>query len=161
MNEVDALVLLVIALSCIFGFLRGLIKEFVSLLTWITASVVARAFSADLAAALGSVIENSNVRFMVSFSLIVGLVMVGGAMLNRYMSKRFTMTRYKTPDRIMGGVFGLARGGVIALLVVYILRAFIVDTALWQQSILIPYAMESIEWSQGYIGDYIPSPNSF
>jgi membrane protein required for colicin V production len=161
MNEVDALVMLVIALSCVFGLLRGLIKEFFSLLTWVTASVVARAFGTNLAAALEGMIENSNVRFMVAFSLIVGLIMIGGAVLNSYMSKRFAMPRLKNADRFMGGVFGIARGGVIALMVIYILRGFIVETELWQQSILIPYAMETIEWSQDYIGDYIPSPNSF
>ena len=114
---------------------------------------MARAFNASVAAALVSVIENSNVRQMAAFSLIFSLVMFSGALLNRYMSKRYPMTRFKNVDKFAGGVFGLARGGVIAMMVTYILMAFIVESELWQRSILIPYAVESIEWSQGYIGD--------
>ncbi|GIT23363.1 MAG: hypothetical protein CM1200mP40_30450 [Gammaproteobacteria bacterium] len=37
MNEFDTAILVVIVLSCVFGLWTGLIKEVLSLLTWIAA----------------------------------------------------------------------------------------------------------------------------
>ena len=45
MNEVDTAILTVTALSFIFGLWRGLVKEVLSLVTWIAALLVARVYS--------------------------------------------------------------------------------------------------------------------
>ena len=41
MNEVDIAILAVVALSAFFGLWRGLVKEVLSLVTWVAALVVA------------------------------------------------------------------------------------------------------------------------
>ena len=45
MNWVDASIMIVTGLSCIFGIWRGLVKEVLSLVTWVFALLVARMYS--------------------------------------------------------------------------------------------------------------------
>lgn len=153
MNEVDAAILGVTVVSCLFGLWRGLIKEVLSLLTWIAALLVARVYSQYLAGWLVNMIDSSSVRYVTAFAVIFVVVMMAGTVLNHLMAKLLTITGLKLADRLLGGVFGVARGVIIVLVIVFILSVFVSETERWRQSMLIPYSMAAIEWSRIFIGD--------
>lgn len=153
MNEVDAAILGVTVVSCLFGLWRGLIKEVLSLLTWIAALLVARVYSEYLAGWLVNMIDSSSVRYVTAFAVIFVVVMMVGTVLNHLMAKLLTITGLKLADRLLGGVFGIARGVIIVLVIVFILSVFVSETERWRQSMLIPYSMAAIEWSRIFIGD--------
>ena len=69
------------------------------------------------------------------------------------MSKLLVVTGLKTIDRLLGAVFGVARGTVIVLVFLFVLNVFVSESEWWQQSTLIPYGMVLIEESQFFIGD--------
>ena len=50
-------------------------------------------------------------------------------------------------------MFGVARGTVIVLVVLFVLNVFVSGAEWWQQSTLIPYGMVLIEESKIFIGD--------
>ena len=50
-------------------------------------------------------------------------------------------------------VFGIGRGLIIVLFVVFISSVFVSQTEQWQQSVLMPYALVAIEWSRIFIND--------
>ena len=50
-------------------------------------------------------------------------------------------------------MFGIARGLIIVLFVVFISSVFVSQTEKWQQSVLMPYALVAIEWSRIFIND--------
>ena len=153
MNEVDAAILAVTVLSFIFGLWRGLVNEVLSLVTWIAALLVARVYSEYLAGLLVNFLENDSVRYVTAFALIFVIVMMLGTLLNRMLSKLLTITGFKFVDRLLGGVFGIARGLIIVLFVVFISSVFVSQTEQWQQSVLMPYALVVIEWSRIFIND--------
>ena len=153
MNAVDTAILVVVVLSCLFGLWRGLVKEVLSLLTWVAALVVARVYSDDLASYMINVIDSSNARHVTAFALIFIAVMMAGTLLNRLISKLITVTGLQLVDRMLGGLFGVARGGIIVLVIMFFTNIFVSETEQWQQSTLIPYGMYAIEWSQISIGD--------
>ena len=153
MNEVDMAILAVTALSFIFGLWRGLVNEVLSLVTWIAALLVARVYSEYLAGLLVNFLENDSVRYVTAFALIFVIVMMLGTLLNRMLSKLLTITGFKFVDRLLGGVFGIARGLIIVLFVVFISSVFVSQTEQWQQSVLMPYALVVIEWSRIFIND--------
>ena len=138
MNEVDTAILVVTVLSFIFGLWRGLVNEVLSLVTWIAALLVARIYSEYLAGLLVNYLENDSVRYVTAFALIFVVVMMLGTLLNRMLSKLLTITGFKFVDRLLGGVFGIARGLIIVLFVVFISSVFVSQTGQWQQSVLIP-----------------------
>ncbi|MEC7581972.1 MAG: CvpA family protein [Pseudomonadota bacterium] len=153
MTQVDNLILAVIAISSAFGVRRGFIKEIMSLLSWIAALLVSRVYSVSLASILENLIDNPSVRYVIAFSVLFVIIIMLGTLLNHLMSKLLVVTGLKTIDRLLGAVFGVARGTVIVLVFLFVLNVFVSESEWWQQSTLIPYGMVLIEESQFFIGD--------
>ena len=153
MTQVDNLILAVIAISSAFGVRRGFIKEIMSLLSWIAALLVSRVYSVSLASILENLIDNPSVRYVIAFSVLFVIIIMLGTLLNHLMSKLLVVTGLKTIDRLLGAVFGVARGTVIVLVFLFVLNLFVSESEWWQQSTLIPYGMVLIEESQFFIGD--------
>lgn len=151
MNEVDAIILVVIGLSCLFGIWRGLIKEVLSLVTWIAALTLARLYSGVLADFMINLINNESARYVTAFAIVFVLVMMAGTLINHLISKLLSITGLKLVDRLLGGAFGVARGAVIVVVIIFITGAFVNETLQWQESQLIPYGLSLIEWTQLYI----------
>jgi membrane protein required for colicin V production len=152
-NQVDIVILIITVLSSAFGLWRGLIKEVLSLLTWIAALLVSRVYSEPLAGLMTGVIENDGIRYVSAFAILFVIVMMFGTFLNFLMSKLLNVTGLKLADRLLGAGFGVARGVIIVLVIMFITSMFVSETELWQQSQLVPYGMGLIEKSQVFIGD--------
>ena len=116
MNWIDASILIITLLSCIFGLWRGLVREIFSLITWIFALLVARRYSEVLANLLFNSFDNLTMRYVAAFALIFIIVMMLGTFLNFLLSKLLVFTGLKFVDRLMGGVFGIARGVIISVI---------------------------------------------
>jgi membrane protein required for colicin V production len=151
MNEIDVIIFVIIGLSFLFGLWRGLVKEVLSLVTWIAALVLARLYSGELAEFMVNVIENEAARFVAAFAIVFVVVMMAGTLLNHMISKLLAISALKVADRVFGGVFGIARGAVIALVILFIVGPFVDETERYQQSRLIPYGLRAIEYTQQYI----------
>ena len=153
MNELDTAILLVTALSCIFGFWRGFVKEILALVTWIAALLIAWAGSDHLSGLMANIIENDSVRDISAFALIFIMVVLLGSILSRVLAKLLIITGLRFFDSFLGGMFGIARGLIIVLVSMLISSIFISETEQWQQSILIPYGLPAVVWSRTLIGD--------
>ena len=125
MNGVDTAILVITTLSFLFGLWRGLIKEVLSLLTWVAALIVARLYSEALSELLVNIIDSSSIRYVSAFAMIFIVVMMLGTFLNYLMSKLLTITGLKFADRLLGGVFGVARGVIIVLVILFISGLFL------------------------------------
>ena len=152
-NQVDIVILIIIVFSSAFGLWRGLIKEVLSLLTWIAALLVSRVYSEPLAGLMTGVIENDGIRYVSAFAILFVIVMMFGTFLNSLLSKLLSVAGLKLADRLLGAGFGVARGVIIVLVIMFITSMFVSETELWQQSQLVPYGMDLIEKSQVFIGD--------
>jgi membrane protein required for colicin V production len=152
-NAVDAAILVVMALSSLFGLWRGLVKEVLSLLTWIVALVLGRLFSNDAGTLFAGMVESEVARQVLGFAVIFVVVMMLGTALNHLLAKVLSVTGLKLADRIFGGAFGLMRGTVIVMVGLFLANAFFSETVLWQESTLIPYGMVLIDWSRQVLGE--------
>ena len=76
MNGVDTAILVITTLSFLFGLWRGLIKEVLSLLTWVAALIVARLYSETLSELLVNIIDSSSIRYVSAFAIIFIVVMM-------------------------------------------------------------------------------------
>lgn len=152
-NQVDIVILIVIVFSLAFGLWRGLIKEVLSLLTWIAALLVSRVYSEPLAGLMTGMVENEGIRYVSAFAILFFIVMMLGTFLNSLMSKLLSVAGLKLADRLLGAGFGMARGVIIVLVIMFIASMFVSETELWHQSQLVPYGMDLIEKSQVFIGD--------
>ena len=153
MNWLDTTIIIITGLSCIFGLWRGLVREVLSLVTWVLALLVARSYSEVLADFLFMSIDNVTMRYVTAFALIFIAVMMLGTFLNFLMSKLLIFTGLKLIDRVLGGLFGIARGMLIVLVGLFFSSFFLSQGGYWQQSKLIPYGQTMIDISRSFIQD--------
>ena len=115
MTIFDYLVLFILVASVVISMLRGLMKEILSLVSWIVAFVVANLFGADLAPLLPAAIPGAALRLIVAFVLLfIGARLLMG-LLMMAVDAAVKASGLTLADRGLGGLFGLARGIVIVL----------------------------------------------
>jgi len=112
----DYAVVGVLALSSAWGLWRGLVREVISLAGWILAFVAANLLADPLADALPQSIANPDLRAIVAFVAIFVVVLTLVTLAAIALSKALKSTGLRGLDRTLGGLFGLARGVLIAVL---------------------------------------------
>jgi membrane protein required for colicin V production len=137
----DYLVLFVLIASIVISTLRGLVKEILSLLSWVVAFVLANAYGAQLAPMLPDMIPGEAVRLMVAFvALFIGVRLLMG-LLMMAVDALVKASGLSLADRGLGGLFGLARGIIIVLAAVMV--AGMTDLPkqdFWKNALLSPIA---------------------
>jgi len=153
---IDVVILALIALSAILSLFRGFVREAVALATWLVALWVAMAFHEDLAAILSQWIETPSAQKITAFAVLFICVLLLGAIINYLANKLVDKTGLTGTDRLLGIVFGVARGGVIVAILVLLagLTPFPQDPW-WQDSQFIGYFEELAMWMRSYLPDDI------
>jgi len=132
----DMVIIGVVLLSAGIGLLRGLVREVLSLVSWIGAFVLAIYFAPQLAAALPLAWGNTAVRVVMAFAGILIATLIAASLLQWLVSRLIASTGLTGTDRILGLLFGSVRGILICLVVLMGLREVAADRAWWQASIL-------------------------
>ncbi len=132
---VDWVLLAVLALSVCVGLWRGLVFEVLSLVGWVVAFIAAQAFAPFVATYVPIGVPGSALNHGVAFFATFVLALVLCALASRLIRLLIHATPLQPVDRVLGGVFGLARGAVLLLAVatVVMLSPAQQSTA-WQQS---------------------------
>jgi membrane protein required for colicin V production len=114
---VDLVLLGVFLLSVLIGLWRGFVFEIVSLLGWLVAFVIANSAGPYLADLIPSNIAEAPVRLWGAYILVFVLVLVTCTLLARMLRALIAATPLSFVDRLLGGVFGVARGMLILVVV--------------------------------------------
>jgi membrane protein required for colicin V production len=140
MITVDYVLLSIFAVSAIIGVFRGFVKEAISLFGWIVAIWGAWRYGAQASAWLPDFVDDVTVKIWVARLLILIGVLIISGLTSRLISFLIDKTGLSGTDRVVGMVFGLARGMVLAGLAVNLLEvAGFKDEPWWPESKLIPY----------------------
>ncbi len=139
MNEIDWIILGILALSMLISIKRGFVREALSLVTWVAAFVVARLFSAELAPYLANYIAASSTRLVAAFVLLFVMTLIVGAMINHLVCELIRLTGLSGTDRLLGMFFGLARGVIVLVVAVALVKLTpLSKDKWWEESTLIP-----------------------
>ncbi|NNF16159.1 MAG: CvpA family protein [Gammaproteobacteria bacterium] len=139
MITVDYLIIAVIVVSMLVGFFRGFFPELVSIGTWILAIFAAWHFNGlvepYLQGKLGSVVAE----LWASRLIIFVVTLILGGLVGQLISLIIDKTGLSGTDRMLGLVFGFARGAVIfgVLVIVGQLLGFTKEPW-WPESRMIP-----------------------
>jgi len=150
----DYLVLFVLVCSVLISMLRGLVKEVLSLASWIIAFVVANAYGEALATMLPDAIPGASTKLIVAyFALFIGTRLLM-ALLSRAVQELVKASGLTLVNRSLGAVFGLVRGIVIVLVVVLLCgTTSIPQQPFWQEALLSPQAVRAAETVKPYLPD--------
>jgi len=115
MTMLDIGVILVVALSTLFAFVRGFTRELIALLTWIFGVVAGIAFSPMVASWFPNFGASEAVRYILAFALILVLALFVGALVAWPLHSVIRKSGLGFVDRFLGAIFGLARGGLLVV----------------------------------------------
>lgn len=156
MSWPDYAIIAVVAVSILVGALRGFIKEVFSLVVWAAAFLVAYHFSGDVADLMADAIALPSARTAMGFAgLFIAVLLVGG-LANYLLGKLVQSTGLSGTDRLLGGVFGAARGLalVVAVLLVSGFTPIPADPW-WKESATIQRLMPLVDWCATWLPETV------
>lgn len=149
MTTIDWVLLAVLGISSLIGLKRGFVKEAFSIASWAAAFIIARLFSGNLATLLAGSIDTQSLRWGIAFAILFAGTLVIGAMLNYLLGAIVKMTGLSGTDRMFGMVFGLLRGVIVLVALVYGLQYTMVpQDAWWKEAALLPHLESMADWAR-------------
>lgn len=115
MTWLDYAVFGVLVVSLVWSALRGMVREIISLGGWVMAFLAASLFAGPLALALPPVIPGEPLRVLVAYVAIFVVVLIIAGLAGLLLSKLVQVAGLGAADRLLGALFGLARGAVLVL----------------------------------------------
>lgn len=144
MTAFDYLVLFVLVCSVVIGLFRGLVKEVLSLLSWVIAFVVANAYSETFATLLPEAVPGATIRLIVAFLVLFIGVRLLMMLLSMALEAVVTASGLTAVDRALGAMFGVARGALIVLAAVLLCgMTAIPKQPFWKSALLSPLAVSA------------------
>lgn len=152
MTIFDYIVLLVLVCSVLISTSRGLIKEMLSLVSWVIAFVVANAYGGQLANLLPAVVPGAALRLMLAFVLLFIGVRILMGLLTMALAAAVTASGLGLADRGLGSLFGVARGMCIVLIGVALCGLTeIPRQSFWKNALLSPLAETGVRSVKPYL----------
>ena len=112
-NLLDAIVIVVLLVSGIFAFMRGLTKEVLSIFAWVGAAVAVLQGYLPLQPYVRTYIEPNWVADIATAGGIFLLSLIVLTLIGHSISKQVQASAIGALDRSLGFLFGIARGAVI------------------------------------------------
>lgn len=136
----DIIVLALVAASALIGLLRGLAREVLSLAIWVAAILGAMSLGPLVADWLA--LDSQAISAAAGYAIVFVVVVVLGAVTQKLAAKAVNATGLSGTDRVLGLVFGGARGLAICLVAFVVMRPFVQDAAWWQVAFAPPLLAE-------------------
>ena len=143
----DFLIIGIISLSALISLLRGFVREAFSLAVWVLAFWISWSFFRDLATVLQDWVGSPTARLGLAFAALMIITLAIGGLVNYLLIQLVQRTGMSGTDRLIGMVFGAARG--VLLVAVLVLLAGLTplpEEGWWIESSLVAYFEELAFW---------------
>lgn len=162
MSATDWVLLAIVAVSALFGLMRGFVGVAASLAAWVLAGWAAFRFGGDVALMLARDGEPSPGQMFGGYALsFMGVLLVVGLVgwLVRQAVKSIGLSGL---DRTLGLALGVVRGGFVACALVLLLGL----TSLprdpeWQGSQVVPVFVPGAQWLRGWLPQWVAAQVDF
>ena len=118
MTGFDFAVIAILLVSLLFGLWRGLVYEVLSLVGWPVAFLLSRLFAGDVAPMMPGAQETMRVTLAYAVVFVAALIVWGA--LAWLLSRLVKAVGLGWLDRVLGGLFGVLRGGLVILVLVWL-----------------------------------------
>jgi len=154
MTVIDIVVLAIVGISILFGMLRGLMREVLALVAWAASFLLANLLAPDAATLLPQAMASEEFRLLVSFVVIFLVALVGLSVLAILASKVVRIVGLGPADRVVGGVFGLARGALVVMILVLLAGLTALPRQpMWRNAVL----SGTLEVVAGHVKEWLPA----
>lgn len=156
MNWPDYTILGTVLISVLVGALRGFMKEVFSLLVWAAAFVIAYLYAGNVAVLMEDHVTLPSARTAMGFTGLFVTVLLIGGLLNYLLGRLVESTGLSGTDRLLGGVFGAARG-LVLIVAVLLVAGFtpIPADPWWKESQVIQRMLPLADWAASFLPESV------
>lgn len=167
----DYIIFAIFLFSTCAGLFRGLVKEVLTIFTWIGASIISVLFSGQVAAlftaseagrsvisettsAIGTNTSDSVsiVSLGISFVSLFLITLIIGSLISSFVNKAVEGAGIGVANRLFGGAFGFLRGFLVNLVLVFVVLLTPLDKeSWWTEATLVPAFRPAAAW----LGDLV------
>jgi len=138
MTWADYIIVAIIGLSAFISVVRGFVREALSLLGWVFAIWFSLSFTRNAVAFIGERISVPSLRTAVAFLGLFVLCLLVAGVVNFLAGKLVEKSGLSGTDRMLGIIFGVARGAVIVgVLVLAAGLTALPQDPWWSESVLL------------------------
>jgi len=163
MNPLDIGVIAVIALSAVFAFARGFVREALSIVAWVTAGAVTLYAFKAVYALIDPMVHNPLLSQLVAgFGLFIGTLIVM-TILTGIVARSVRSSALSPIDRTLGFIFGLLRGAFVVSLAYLLLDVSLTpsDRPGWvREAKSTPYLQEGADMLRSVLPDSLKSKSA-
>ncbi len=120
MTIFDYVVLTIIGLSIVLSVMRGLLREVLAILGWVAAFYVAKTYTNQILPMMPADIPTESLRILAAFLVLFLATLLVASLLAIALSAIFKKIGLGWLNRLLGAVFGLARGLLIVCVLVFL-----------------------------------------
>jgi len=159
MNPLDASLAAVVLISVLAGALRGFVREAVTLVGWIVATVLVLHSSTSLGQRLPFNPGSPGARTAIAAILIVVVCTLSATLLGRLLRAAMTAARLGGPDRALGALFGVARAVAVSLVMAVIVIHFgMSQQPFWKSSRVAPLLEAALRFASPGLAPSVDRP---
>ena len=149
MNWADWAIIAIVAISALISVVRGFVREALSLAIWVAALVVAMHFHHALAQQFTNLIDTPSLQLITAWITLFIATLIAGMLLTYLIGQLVKATGLSGTDRLIGMLFGVARGLILVLVVLVLLPKAVPvnEDPWWRQSALIAHFLEFEHWA--------------
>jgi membrane protein required for colicin V production len=141
MNPLDWTIAIILAISTVTAFMRGLIRSLVSLIGLVAGIAIACWYASQGGAWLVRYIRPLALAQIVAFILILAAVYVVAVLIGRLLRGAASAVGLGFFDRLGGAMFGLVRGVLMLAALILPLAPWLPQFSATKRSILLPYLL--------------------
>lgn len=143
----DIAIAVLVVISVLVGFVRGFLKEAVSVAALFFAVWAALNLGDDVGALAGGWLDSPTLQRGFGSVLVFVVIVTAGGLLSWLAAKLARLSVLSGTDRALGMLFGFCRGAVLVGVFALVGQNFDADRGeWWQRSVLMPYAEFVADW---------------
>jgi membrane protein required for colicin V production len=146
LNALDWLLIGALFLSAIVGVLRGLTREILSVLSWALSGWFAQQYRDDVSVHLPDWLKFNLLPDIAKFVIVFVTTLVVLSLVAWGINKLLTISIPAVINRMFGAGFGILRGIVICILLLFGAQNLQIATAQYQESIVASFSSDLLDW---------------
>ena len=162
MHTLDIVILVAFVLPALVGAIYGFLNIVFSLIAWGIALGVSLQFSSAFSPLLDGYVESPLLRDVLAFIAVFVISLMLLSIAGYFIVKLLGRTGLTAADRIFGFLFGIALGGAIIAVIVFLAGFTAVPREPWWESSILVEPFERVGlWARGFLPENVAQYHSY
>lgn len=156
LNALDLVLIGILLISLIWGLFRGLVREILALASWVFAGWLTWQYGATVGDYLTAWLSSERLSYLAASGAVFVGSLVAFTLISRAAYKQFRIAGLTAMNRLLGAIFGIARGVVVSTLLLFGAQFSPATEASWyKDSELVPYFAPLLEFTEDVVSQQL------